>query len=331
MPDQCSITARTAEEMEQSGASLARTLYTVPLTVLLSGPLGAGKTTFLQGFGQALGIAEHITSPTFALEQRYLTQAHGELLHIDLYRLPETAARTLAEQSEDHAGIRCIEWSERLENTNPQDDLIIIHIDERTNGTRQVTCTFRDIALPTQQQVQTWRAHVCLPENVAQHCDAVAAFARQIGEHMLSKGYIVRPLALERAAQLHDLFRFVDFLPTTSDNAPQPTREHWADLKKTYGSIHEDAAAQFVTEQGFPAIGHIFRTHGMKGEDPTTIEQQLLFYADKRVMGDTIVTLEERFADFRQRYSGGRDTQQSSAWLAACKRMEQQLFPESAP
>lgn len=331
MPDRCSTVARTAEHMEQSGASLARTLYAMPLTILLSGPLGAGKTTFLQGFGRALGIAERITSPTFALEQRYRTQAYGEMLHIDLYRLSEAAAHTLIEQSEDHAGIRCIEWSDRLEGADAQDEHMIIRMDEQTDGARRITCCFGDMSLPTREQVQAWRTYVRLPENVIRHCDAVAAFARKLGERMLDKGRIVRLLALERAAQLHDLFRFVDFLPAASEHASQEAREHWTVLSETYGSIHEDAAAQFVTEKGFPELGRILRTHGMKGDDPATIEQQLLFYADKRVIGDRVSSLEERFEDFRQRYSGGKDTEQSRAWLAACRDMEQRLFPEGAP
>jgi len=60
-------------------------------TVLaLEGELGSGKTTFVQGLAQALGITVHIVSPTFVIEKRYPVKGvHGFdcLVHIDAYRL----------------------------------------------------------------------------------------------------------------------------------------------------------------------------------------------------------------------------------------------------
>jgi len=67
--------------------SLAHTLYNTPVTILLSGELGSGKTTFLNGFSEGLGIVENLQSPTFALEHRHTTANGLPFLHIDLYRL----------------------------------------------------------------------------------------------------------------------------------------------------------------------------------------------------------------------------------------------------
>jgi tRNA threonylcarbamoyladenosine biosynthesis protein TsaE len=55
--------------------------------LLLTGDLGAGKTTFAQGFGRALGVAEQITSPTFTLHRRY--EGRLRLEHLDVYRLEQ--------------------------------------------------------------------------------------------------------------------------------------------------------------------------------------------------------------------------------------------------
>ena len=59
--------------------------------LLLSGPLGAGKTTFAQGFGAGLGIGEPIVSPTFTiareLEGRFADGSPAHLVHVDAYRL----------------------------------------------------------------------------------------------------------------------------------------------------------------------------------------------------------------------------------------------------
>ena len=54
--------------------------------VLLQGPIGAGKTSFVQGIAEGLSITEEITSPTFALSHHY-TSGKISLIHLDLYRL----------------------------------------------------------------------------------------------------------------------------------------------------------------------------------------------------------------------------------------------------
>ena len=54
--------------------------------VLLDGPIGAGKTSFVQGIAEGLSITEDITSPTFALSHHY-NSGKIPLIHLDLYRL----------------------------------------------------------------------------------------------------------------------------------------------------------------------------------------------------------------------------------------------------
>ena len=71
--------------------------------LLLSGPLGAGKTSLVQGLAEGLGITEPITSPTFALAQHY-PQGEPQLVHLDLYRLEQPAsADELFLQEEEEA------------------------------------------------------------------------------------------------------------------------------------------------------------------------------------------------------------------------------------
>jgi tRNA threonylcarbamoyladenosine biosynthesis protein TsaE len=92
--------------------------------VLLAGDLGAGKTTFAQGFGAGLGIDEVITSPTFTLVRQYPVEGGAgpdgvepgirTLLHADVYRLDhlaEIADLGLGELVED-GGVALVEWGD---------------------------------------------------------------------------------------------------------------------------------------------------------------------------------------------------------------------------
>ena len=87
--------------------------------LLLSGPLGAGKTIFIKGICSALGVdEEEVTSPSFTLVNPY--DGRLRLYHLDLYRLDEGAgaahAVDLDELLSDEHAVIVIEWAERMLN-----------------------------------------------------------------------------------------------------------------------------------------------------------------------------------------------------------------------
>ena len=87
--------------------------------VILKGPIGAGKTSFVKGIGQGLRIKESITSPTFSLSNHY-GSGSMYLIHMDLYRINSSfSARELfieeEEELEINNGLLIIEWPELVE------------------------------------------------------------------------------------------------------------------------------------------------------------------------------------------------------------------------
>ena len=118
------ITAHTksAEDTRELAAALASVLRPGDL-VLLSGELGAGKTTLVQGLGRALGVTEPITSPTFTLMRNY--DARIPLVHVDVYRLDhlqEVLDLGIAELIDNEA-VALIEWGDLAEPVLPADFL----------------------------------------------------------------------------------------------------------------------------------------------------------------------------------------------------------------
>ena len=87
--------------------------------VLLEGPIGAGKTSFVQGIAKGLSISEDITSPTFALCHHY-NSGKIPLIHLDLYRLESNLlAKELfiaeEEEANENKAILVIEWPQLIE------------------------------------------------------------------------------------------------------------------------------------------------------------------------------------------------------------------------
>ncbi|GAB2509259.1 tRNA (adenosine(37)-N6)-threonylcarbamoyltransferase complex ATPase subunit type 1 TsaE [Paramicrobacterium agarici] len=79
----------TTDEMHELGVELGRTLHAGDLLVL-TGPLGAGKTTLTRGIGEGLGVRGSVTSPTFVLARTHPNLAGGApLVHVDAYRLSD--------------------------------------------------------------------------------------------------------------------------------------------------------------------------------------------------------------------------------------------------
>ncbi len=95
------------------------------MVICLKGELGSGKTVFVKGFAQSLGIDENITSPTFNLVKEYHS---GEmpLYHMDVYRLEDGDDGTIGLTDYfSKGGVTIIEWSDIIKDSLPDERLEI--------------------------------------------------------------------------------------------------------------------------------------------------------------------------------------------------------------
>lgn len=115
---------RGSDEQHALGAAFAHALPP-GAALFLEGELGAGKTTLTQGLVAALGFADAVTSPTYALMHAYPTPA-GRVLHVDAYRVRDVAELYAMDLEELIAGSRLsvIEWGEGLYADYPDAPLV---------------------------------------------------------------------------------------------------------------------------------------------------------------------------------------------------------------
>lgn len=122
------------QEMLDFGQKYGRT-HQAPLVLELIGDVGAGKTTFVRGLAQGIGVKEAVTSPSFTISKVYQGQ-DATLVHYDFYRLadPGIMEEDLAESINDPQTITVVEWGQSIQNVLPQDRKVIEikYIDENT-------------------------------------------------------------------------------------------------------------------------------------------------------------------------------------------------------
>ena len=107
--------------------------------VELIGDVGAGKTTFVRGLADGLGIKEPVTSPSFMISKTYALPSGGNLVHYDFYRLNEPGLMVddFAENITNPKNIVVVEWGESVKDLLPNNHQTIC-INYNDDGSREV-------------------------------------------------------------------------------------------------------------------------------------------------------------------------------------------------
>ena len=134
--------------------------FRLPIVLELIGDVGAGKTTFVRGLAEGLGIKKPVTSPSFTISKSYALKNGGRLIHYDFYRLqnPGLMADDLEENLKNPANIIVIEWGESVTNILPANRTIIT-IKKTDDNFRKITIkndqdiTLQDISQPTKSKL----------------------------------------------------------------------------------------------------------------------------------------------------------------------------------
>lgn len=133
-------TTKSTEETKKLGERFSADLAGGE-TIALSGDLGSGKTTFVQGLASGLGVSARIVSPTFLILKHYSTQKNFDLFHADLYRIEKNIKKELenigvVEIINTKKDVLVVEWAEKAKDFWPENTIWIkfdiLKSDERT-------------------------------------------------------------------------------------------------------------------------------------------------------------------------------------------------------
>ena len=113
----------TADDTRAVGAAIA-SLIRIHDVMVLTGELGAGKTTLVRGIASGLGATEHVASPTFTLVREYVT-GRIPIAHVDVFRLDrvQDVVDLALEELENGACVLIVEWGDAVGDLLPDDRL----------------------------------------------------------------------------------------------------------------------------------------------------------------------------------------------------------------
>ncbi|MBI5422173.1 tRNA (adenosine(37)-N6)-threonylcarbamoyltransferase complex ATPase subunit type 1 TsaE [Candidatus Peregrinibacteria bacterium] len=327
----------SAAQTIELGKQLAQRL-TGGDTVLLSGDLGSGKTHFIKGLAQGLGIFMTIKSPTYAYVNQYPIQksglrnqdseiSRGKMVfhHYDLYRLnagDDFSSIGLEESLSDPQAINAVEWAERLEGQYPQ-RTVSVNL-SGAGDDRIVRIEFQSPTVLGENSIEAYYEEWATPPNVRQHCRRVAQVSMTIAQAYARKGEILNSTLLYVGALLHDMARVCDFRSMERSSFKVPISDdqwnQWLKLREIHkGEKHAFIAHEQLMSRGFTETATLIRSHEadllvLEPDNYDTLEKKILYYADKRVKHDEVVDLAERFRDGRARYGDGDTPEQKKLY-----------------
>ncbi|MBI4234726.1 tRNA (adenosine(37)-N6)-threonylcarbamoyltransferase complex ATPase subunit type 1 TsaE [Candidatus Peregrinibacteria bacterium] len=288
--------------------------------IFLTGDLGSGKTAFVKGLAHSLGIEKFaVKSPTYTYIRHYKV-GRVKFYHIDLYRLDgfdELLAAEIQEICHEKNDVIAIEWADKITFELPKHRYKIA-FEYLGKKQRKITVGETDSkqgsAKPsggskfdTEQIYQKYKT----PLHVIRHCKKVAYLAEKIGGEFLDKGWNLDLGKVIDAALVHDGLRVCDFRDFDEENFQNVSKNDlkvWKQLRKKYGKKgHAKAMGDILKTIGYPEIANLVYKHDFHFVDELrTLEEKILYYADKRVNLDKVVSLKTRLLAGKKRNLTGK-------------------------
>jgi uncharacterized protein len=174
------------------------------------------------------------------------------------------------------------------------------------------------------------------PTHVIAHCKQVGRLAKQIATAYKEAGYEINPELVELAGNIHDFARVVDFKELPTNLGTKEQQSTWKNLRTKYQGLHHaKVGEQVLQESGYPILAKIIGRHHFgaiaSSNPPENLEEKIIFYADKRVAHDKVVSLRDRLAEARKRHHQNANSTlspQEKEIYQKIEQLEEELFKD---
>ena len=159
--------------------------------------------------------------------------------------------------------------------------------------------------IPTKEECLKILKDAAVPDNIIAHTSKVCEIALKISDILEKKSIKVNKNLVAAAAMLHD-------------------------IKKLSKNDHVIEGYNYIKSLGYPEVANVMKKHGLVHVEndefvPKTYEEKIVFYADKRVKDDKLVSVDERFSYIMQRYNHYN----IKAELELTKKIEKELLGDT--
>ncbi len=322
----------TESQMQNFAEELAFRVKNFPeggQVLFLNGEVGAGKTTFTRFFSQALG-ANSASSPTFSLIEKREISEKITVFHGDFYRGDDARIEEIMDEYQEmqekesqkfpeKTYIWILEWfpEHLIEEFFPNIPFLQLDFQHgETPENREISLSFFNPLSVSKKDVENFLEKYKTPVHIRKHIEMVRKIALTVAKK-LQKNRIPLDIDLvENAALLHDAVKYVDFTEYTkkeksryNEEITQEKLQVWKSIRQKFLKIdHGKAMAEILITfpHFFPATARLIKSHMTRrvfSDEPMTWEEKVLYYADKRALHDSFVTLRERLHDGQKRYA----------------------------
>ena len=300
--------------------------------ILIFWEMWAGKTHFIKYLLAKLWVETKVKSPTYTLSSHHQTDFFvnlhrikgyspdwewkegyktSDIWHYDLYRLESWSQ---LHDIEDHFSsiddFVIVEWAERLKLRPKNRIEVIINKNKDDENMREVEFKFFSTSFSS-EKISSIIAEFKTPPNVIKHIAQVANVADSIARNLVDKWVLVDEGLVHTGAMLHDVVRYVDFKwwidPKRFEDLPEWDLDFMNSVADSYKGVHHSYAAwDLILDMWFPEIASVVKAHNsyQAFHGFNSIEEKIVYYADKRVLHDKVVTIKERMEDGKVRYGG---------------------------
>ena len=302
--------------------------------LFLKGEVGAGKTTFTRYFSEYLG-AKSGSSPTFTLlEKREISDTvtlfHGDFYRADRERISDIIdeyqdiqAQEISDQKKNNTQkkqyIWILEWfpEKLIPEFFPDEPKIFLNFEHGENqDERDIIYSFDNPLSIEFSGVKRLIERYKTPVHIQHHIEMVRKIAVVVASKLQKNRIPLDRELVENSALLHDCVKYVDFPEYTEQEKHRyqeeitPEKlEIWKRTKqKFFSTDHGKAMAEILTTapEHFPATARVIESHMTRrifSDTPMTWEEKCVYYADKRALHDTFVSIHDRLEDGKKRYS----------------------------